>query len=242
MATKTAPERKTVRRKRTAVKPISKVRGDKEAKKDLSKTYNEYKDFEGQQYTGMKVGRSHKWYYDKGEWKETKITPDLWEISYAVTKRRAGKAPKGSGVPVGTEYHWYILAHQNVRKLNANDYTTTLTGLKYKLAHKRADKDNWSTTAKTQKKRLVKLLQELIMQLQKEPIPIQFKYEGGTYKGEAMPISQTCIDGVCSELDITINDESIGIIKKMRNGWKIDRAEDQKFVDVIGEEIEDWFK
>ena len=242
MATKTAPERKTVRRKRTAVKSISKVRGDKEAKKDLSKTYNEYKDFEGQQYTGMKVGRSHKWYYDKGEWKETKITPDLWEISYAVTKRRAGKAPEGSGVPVGTEYHWYILAHQNVRKLNANDYTTTLTGLKYKLAHKRADKDNWNTTVKTQKKRLVKLLQELIMQLQKEPIPIQFKYEGGTYKGEAMPISQTCIDGVCSELDITINDESIGIIKKMKNGWKIDRAEDKKFVDAIGEEIEDWFK
>jgi hypothetical protein len=30
-------------------------------------------------------------------------------------------APEGSGVPVGTEYHWYVLAHQNVRKLNAND-------------------------------------------------------------------------------------------------------------------------
>ena len=57
-----------------------------------------------------------------------------------------------------------------------------------------------------------------------------------------MPISQTCVDGVCSELDITINDQSIGIIKKMKNGWKIDRAEDQKFVDTIGEEIEDWYK
>jgi hypothetical protein len=93
-------------------------------KKDLSKTYNEFKAFEGQQYTGMTVGRSHKWKYDAGDWKETKITPDLWEVSYAVTKRRAGRAPEGSGVPVGTEYHWYILAHQNVRKLNANDYTT----------------------------------------------------------------------------------------------------------------------
>ena len=37
----------------------------------------------------MKVGRSHKWYYDKGEWKEKKITPDLWEISYSLTKSRA---------------------------------------------------------------------------------------------------------------------------------------------------------
>jgi hypothetical protein len=67
-------------------------------KKDISKTYNEYKDFEGKQYTGMKVGRSHKWYYDKGEWKEKKITPDKWEFTYAVNKRRAGHAPEGSGV------------------------------------------------------------------------------------------------------------------------------------------------
>src|SRR5215218_10453118 len=124
----------------------------KEAKKDLSKTYNEFKTFEGHQYTGMKIGRSHKWNYDKGVWKETKITPDLWEVSYAVTKRRAGKAPEGSGVPVGTEYHWYILAHQNVKKLNANDYSTSLTGFKYKLAHKRYDKNKWSGSAATQKK------------------------------------------------------------------------------------------
>ncbi|HJY10885.1 MAG TPA: hypothetical protein VJ250_08025 [Nitrososphaeraceae archaeon] len=105
-------------------------------KKDISKTYEEYKKFEGKQYTGMKVGRSHKWYYDKGEWKEKKVTPDKWEFTYAVNKRRAGQAPEGSGVPVGTEYHWYILAHQNVRKLDANSYTTSMTGLKYKLAHK----------------------------------------------------------------------------------------------------------
>src|SRR6266481_5979397 len=122
---------------------------------DILASYNKFKQFEGKQYSGMKIGRSHKWYYDKGEWKEKKITPDLWEISYSVTKRRAGKAPESSGVPVGTEYHWYILAHQNVKKINANDYTTAMSGLKYKLAHKRAGKDKWSTTAKTQRKHLV---------------------------------------------------------------------------------------
>src|SRR6266436_406908 len=113
----------------------------REAKSDLAVSYNEFKEHEGQRYTGMKIGRSHKWYYDKGEWKEKKITPDLWEISYSVTKCRAGKAPESSGVPVGTEYHWYILSHQNVKKINANDYTTGMSGLKYKLAHKRAGKD-----------------------------------------------------------------------------------------------------
>jgi len=242
MATKTVSATKTARRKKDApgaskAKPLK-----KEAQKDLSKSYNEYKDFEGKQYSGMKVGRSHKWYYDKGEWKETKITPDLWEISYAVTKRRAGKAPEGSGVPVGTEYHWYILAHQNVRKLNANDYSTSLTGLKFKLAHKRADKDKWNTTAKTQKKRLLKLMQEFIDQLQKEPVPIEFEYDGEIYKGEGVPISQTCHDGVCAELDISLNDMHVGIIKRLTNNWKIDGAKDQKFVDAIGDEIEKSYK
>jgi hypothetical protein len=236
MATKAASVRKTRGSKqKSIVKTASKK---KEASVDLSKSYNEYKNFEGQQYSGMKVGRSHKWYYDKGEWKETKITPDLWEISYAVTKRRAGKAPEGSGVPVGTEYHWYILAHQNVRKLNANDYTTSLTGLKFKLAHKRADKDKWSTSGKTQKKRLIKLLQEFIAQLEKEPVPIEFEYEEQVYKGEAVPVFQTCVDGSCSEFDVSINDEHVGIIKRMTHNWKIDGAKDQKFVDAIGKEIE----
>jgi hypothetical protein len=138
--------------------------------KDISKTYNEYKDFEGKQYTGMKVGRSHKWYYDKGEWKEKKITPDKWEFTYAVNKRRAGHAPEGSGVPVGTEYHWYILAHQNVRKLDANKYTTSMTGLKYKLAHKRAEKEKWNATDNAQRKRLIQVLQELISQLKREMV------------------------------------------------------------------------
>jgi hypothetical protein len=141
-----------------------------ELKKDISKTYNEYKEFEGRKYTGMKVGRSHKWYYDKGEWKEKKITPDKWEFTYAVNKKRAGQAPEGSGVPVGTEYQWYILAHQNVRKLDANSYTTSMTGLKYKLAHRRAEKEKWNATDNIQRKRLIQILQELIDQLKKEMV------------------------------------------------------------------------
>lgn len=141
----------------------------KEVKRDIAATYNEFKEFEGQQYTGMKVGRSHKWHYDKGIWKETKMTPDLWQINYAVIKRRAGKAPEGSGVPVGTQYHWYILAHQNVTKLDANNYTTALTGLKFKVAHKRADTDKWSATEKTQRKRMIKFLQGVIKELEKDP-------------------------------------------------------------------------
>jgi hypothetical protein len=37
----------------------------------------------------MRVGGTHEWYYDKGEWKEKKIAPDKWEFSYSVKKTRA---------------------------------------------------------------------------------------------------------------------------------------------------------
>ena len=70
------------------------------SKKDLSAGYNKFKTFNGQFYTGVQIGRGHHWNYDAGDWKETKITPDLWEISYSVTKRRVGRAPEDSGVPV----------------------------------------------------------------------------------------------------------------------------------------------
>jgi hypothetical protein len=137
-------------------------------KKDISKSYNQFKEFEGKKYTGMKVGRTHKWYYDQGEWKEKKLTPDKWQFSYSVSKRRAGNAPEGSGVPVGTEYHWYILANQNVKKLDANNYTTSRIGLKYKLAHKRAERGNWSSSDMAQRKRLIEILQELIKNIKSE--------------------------------------------------------------------------
>src|SRR5918995_425916 len=132
-----------------------------------SGAYEEYKEFNGIKYTGMRVGGSHKWYYEKGIWSEKKIAPDKWELTYSVNKKRAWDAPEGSGVPVGTEYHWYILAHQNVRKLDANNYTTSTTGMKYKLAHKRADKEKWSATDNAQRKQLIRVLRESINQLQR---------------------------------------------------------------------------
>ena len=138
------------------------------SKSDPAVSYDEFKEYEGQKYTGMKIGRSHKWYYDQGEWKETKVTPDLWQVQYAVTKRRAGKAPEGSGVPVGTEYHWYVLAHQNVRKLDANRYTTSMTGMKLKIAHKRANSETWSATPSGQRKRMIAFLKDVIVELERQ--------------------------------------------------------------------------
>jgi hypothetical protein len=140
----------------------------KPARKGSSTNYDKFKEHKGRKYTGMKVGRTHTWKYNEGKWMEKKITPDKWDISYEVIKRRAGKAPEGSGVPVGTEYHWFILAHQKVRKLDANNYTTEMKGNKYKIAHKRYDKENWSASEKAQKKKLIKVLQGVITTLESE--------------------------------------------------------------------------
>ena len=224
----------------TLAKPKKSASKKNPGLKDYAKNYNQFKHFGSQEYTGMKIGRSHKWYYDKGEWHETKITPDLWEISYNVTKRRAGHAPEGSGVPVGTEYHWFLLADQSATKLDANDYSTSMTGIKYKLAFKRAGKEKWNATSKAQRKRLVKLLQDFIIQLEKDPVPIKFEYKGKEYDGEGIPTPQTCEDEKCTELGITLNNENLGIIHCTEKGWKMKNVKDQKFVDAIGNKIAEW--
>lgn len=235
-AAKTVKKRKGPAKARPARKATRKPDGD------LAASYNEVKEYKGKQYTGMTIGRSHKWHYDKGEWRETKITPDLWEVSYAVTKRRAGHAPEGSGVPVGTGYHWYIIAHQDVRKLNANDYSTVLSGFKYKLAHKRAGKNSWSASTPTQRKHLIKFLKNMVAQLEKDPVPVEFEYQGKQFKGEGIPLEEACHGGVCYELDITLNGEHIGIIHRTKSGWKMHEVKDQDFIDTIGQAILLWYE
>src|SRR2546423_7351027 len=130
--------------------------------------YDQFKEHEGKRYTGMKIGRGHKWKYDAGDWAEKKVTPDKWEFQYSVVKRRKGRAPEGSGAPLGTAYNWYILAHQVVTKLDANSYTTEMAGMKYKLAHRRADKTTWSASDRAQRKRLVQILREMIAEIERE--------------------------------------------------------------------------
>jgi hypothetical protein len=81
-------------------------------------------------------------------------------------KRRKGRAPEGSGAPVGTAYDWYIVAHQIVTKLDANSYTTEMAGVKYKVAHRRADKTTWSASDRARRKRTVQILREMIAEIE----------------------------------------------------------------------------
>ncbi|PWI68705.1 hypothetical protein PCL_01794 [Purpureocillium lilacinum] len=110
--------------------------------------YNALKTYKGQYYSGMAVGGSHTWNYDPGVWHEVKQEPDLWKIDFNTKKRRARKAPTGSGAPY-------------VKKTDANTYETILKGSKYKLCHKGAESNSWSVpTVKGQRDREIDLLED----------------------------------------------------------------------------------
>jgi hypothetical protein len=212
----------------------------------ISRSYNSFKEFDGKKYTGMAIGRSHKWNYDKGVWRETKVTPDRWEITYSVTKRRAGRAPEGSGAPVGTAYHWFILSHQYVEKLNANDYSTSMVGLKFKLAHKRAANNKWSASDNARRKSLLKILKSMIVELEQNPektaaVPIDMEYKGKGYKGVGVPVMSSCSEGVCRALDVTLNKKHLGVIKCTKNGWRLPDAS-QGLANAIGHELVQWYE
>ncbi|PKX97714.1 uncharacterized protein P174DRAFT_418654 [Aspergillus novofumigatus IBT 16806] len=122
----------------------------KQKKPGYAGGYNALKSFKGQVYSGMAVGGSHTWTYDAGTWKETKEEPDLWRIDY--------------------QYHWLIVAHQHVKKVDANTYETHLTGSKYKLAYKSASSNSWSIpTVKKQREREVELLEDAKQRVQGLP-------------------------------------------------------------------------
>jgi len=84
--------------------------------------YDDLKEFEGEEYTGMSVGGEHSWIYPHGLWRERKVAPDRWEFTFTSLKERERSAPEVSGVPPKTQYHWYILAHQRVRKIDQDTF------------------------------------------------------------------------------------------------------------------------
>ncbi|KAL4762101.1 uncharacterized protein BDW70DRAFT_32821 [Aspergillus foveolatus] len=168
-----------------------------EKKRGFAGGYNALKSYNGKYYSGMAVGGSHTWNYDQGIWKETKEEPDLWRIDYRTNKRRARKAPKGSGAPVGTEYHWLIVGHQYVKKVDANTYETVLEGSKYKLAYKSATSNSWSVpTVKKQREREVELLEDAKLRVQGLP-PVSEKV-----KVEKQEKGQKKLDAMFSQGDV----------------------------------------
>ena len=100
-------------------------------------TYDDMKLYNGKVYTGMLIGRSHSWTYPNGKWLETKVAPDKWEFSFDSIKRRNNSSGDNTGARIGTAFHWYIIADQKATKLDNDSYKTEMTGVKFKIGHKR---------------------------------------------------------------------------------------------------------
>ncbi len=138
--------------------------------------YDKLKDYNGQIYTGMKIGGTHKWYYNNGKWFETKIAPDQWTFNFQSTKTRFLSAPTNSGAKLNTKYHWYIIADQIASKLDANSYLTNMKGIKFKIGHKRP---NWKTFSynypeqESYQERVIKILEKTVENLKNEKVGIE---------------------------------------------------------------------
>lgn len=107
--------------------------------------YDDLKDFRGRAYRGMRVGGRHHWEYGGGPWREEKVAPDQWSFDYRSQKRRRRAAPEGSGAPEGAMFHWFLLAHQRVRKVDADTYETFMEGAKWKVGHRGPAARKWSS-------------------------------------------------------------------------------------------------
>jgi hypothetical protein len=135
--------------------------------------FDDKKEFRGQVYSGMPVGGRHLWEYPNGLWLERKVAPDRWVFTFSSVKKRARRAPEGSGAPTGTLYHWFLLAHQRVRKLDQDTYDTFMEGVKYKVAHKRPHWRGWSTDYpdhEPERQILIRILEEQLAELKSENI------------------------------------------------------------------------
>ena len=116
----------------------------------------------------MAVGGMHEWVYPRGIWQEKKVAPDRWVFTFRSEKIRVRKAPEGSGALPGTQYHWFIIAHQHVRKRDADTYETVMEGVKYKVAHKRPHWRHWNTEYPDQvpeREILIRILEEQLAML-----------------------------------------------------------------------------
>lgn len=75
-----------------------------------------------------------------------------------------------------------------------------------------------------QRKQLIKILKDFIGELEPEktvPVPLDFEYRNKQYKGVGIPVMSSCENGVCQQVDITLNNKHVGVLKRTKSGWRI---------------------
>ena len=118
-------------------------------------------EFEGKPYNGFPISKS--WTLGKSDWKESRRGIKTWDISFEADATT--NTENDLSLPIGSEFHSYILAHQKIVKTHKNAYKLKIQGIKFKLAHKLRD-ENWSATSQHQKKNLIQILKDVLKDLE----------------------------------------------------------------------------
>lgn len=90
---------------------------------------------------GTKIGFKHKWNY-----KHNKTIDKGRKVTIYQTKKRSRKAPKGTGMPIGSKLIWNIKARMKTKKV-PKGYIVTIKGWKGQGAYK-LPKQKWKKTRK----------------------------------------------------------------------------------------------
>jgi hypothetical protein len=130
------------------------------AKKARGKA-NPLAEFEGNEYNGTR--EEIAWQLSKNTWSEFRRGEKSWDVLFETNASKPFEGAKD--MPVGSEYHSYILAHQKLVKTRKNTYAMKLEGLKFKLAHKE-DGASWSSNERGRKNQLIKILKEMLATLE----------------------------------------------------------------------------
>jgi len=118
-------------------------------------------EFEGEAYNGLRATQT--WAMGKGKWEEQPTGALSWDILFETIAVKPLKA--GTGMPIGSEHHSYLLAHQKLVKTRNNTYQVRLEGVKFKLAHKETG-EKWSANAGVRHNNLIKILKQALNDLE----------------------------------------------------------------------------
>ncbi|MDP2846545.1 MAG: hypothetical protein Q8N79_10820, partial [Candidatus Methanoperedens sp.] len=75
------------------------------------------------------------------------------------------------GVPLKTQYHWYIIGDQRVLKIDKDSYETVMEGMKYKIGHRRPYWKNFSYVYPgqiTYRQKLIQIFRDMLKRLEEE--------------------------------------------------------------------------
>jgi hypothetical protein len=78
--------------------------------------------------------------------------------------------------------------------------------------------------------------------IKKGIVPLTFNYDGRLYKGMGIPVLESCRQGVCFELNVSLNGVKLGTIYSQDGKWEMPGVNDAGLVNAIGQQIQLWYE